>query len=181
MNEYVMRVLFGAQKQALRQNEAVAVFVEDYIKAGTPHVVLDSCKQVREAISSELEFLCEGSQPELSLSDKLFIQYILGMEAYDLMRSGGRLAISSTEIGEHGKVKFSLHKLPEFEEGAGIIYDEHVKATDRAKAQGSKEDEAWKLVEEMLSACPPAHREDLPDDDVLAAISMSKEYWKGMR
>lgn len=186
MNEHIMRVLFGAQKQAKRQNEAMVNFIEGYIEAGNSGLKLESDEDVKRVLRDELQYLSECPS-EWGLSDKLFVQYLLGVEAAELMLGGVSGVIVGKEAGERGKYVFyylgsnlPFHK-PEPEEQrerSNRVFSEYERANDSsAMLRGLYEDDAWRLIEEILAEYPADMRAALPEDDALAAVWLSQDYW----
>lgn len=188
MNQCIMKVLFGNQKQALRQNEALANFVEDYLKGSKWCVEPMSTEEVvTRCIKDTLHTLVTRDDEDVfSLADHLFVQYTLGMEAWDAVMAGIPGVIESTYAGDSGKVVFSY--IPNAE-GAGEANLEIInKAREVSEKNNSSEhvktlskgDAAWELIEKIIAMCPPSQRSELPDEDYLAAILLSESYWKAM-
>lgn len=183
MNEHVMRVLFGAQKQSLRQNVAIANFVEEYL--GCDDMDLHSESAVVNSIITEIALLSQQESIDY-VSDKLFLQYILGMEGYQAMVQNIPGVVESHAVGENGKVVFSFK--PQ-EESASTWSEDKINIARKAQEECdrykhadtmdslSAEDEAWALIKQILECCPPERRAHLPADDALAAILLSKSYW----
>lgn len=180
MNENLMRVLFGAQKQSLKQNIAICNFVEEYLALNGDETV----NQISSRIARELADLQKDAaeNTEWYLSDKLFMQYMLGVNGCEAICKRVPGTITMTPIGENGKMSF------EFDCGSVdpatenplerklLVEKANNSSEDKIKAR-SLEDDAYALIKEMLDACPPNERVHLPEDDALAAILFSKAYW----
>lgn len=186
MNENVKKVLFGNQRQALKQNEAIVNFIESYMMPTD----LSTDVAVKEAILKNIEKLVDkidkGGKLE-NLEDKLFLEYILGVNGREILESHVPCEICTNYVGDHGKIAFYLNPLA----NVGDVKTNPMallKATRNAethygsvnmkhKTAGEAEDAAWDLVQRIVRDIPPAKRSELPEDDALAAILCSKEYW----
>lgn len=179
MNENIKKVLFGNQKQSLKQNEAIVNFVEEFLD-GSDFSTLES---TRESILSGLEHLAtvaaEGTKLR-RLEDKLFVEYILGVDGRAAMEGKDPCKLMWKPVGENGKIVFYVEPT-----GSENLSDYSVRLSEEAKQltseQGekaaNKEDLAWELIQKILSVTPQAKRAELPKEDALAAILVSKEYW----
>ena len=80
MNENLMRVLFGAQKQSLKQNVAICNFVEEFLDISEGM----SESEIVNRITAELNDLKKEAAniEEWYLSDKLFLQHTIRKCAY---------------------------------------------------------------------------------------------------
>lgn len=189
MNECIKRVLFGNQKQSLKQNEAIVNFVEDYLKAEHGEsVVLTTEDKVSARITESLQCFADGSLVETTvLTSKLFIQYTLGVEAWAAISAQVPGKIVKDENVVTGKVNFcyvpdvnlDLVLAPtalELAEKAREVGDYSNSAESHKARTG--ESVAWELIEKIIAMCPPSERSELPADDSLAAILLSQSYWK---
>jgi len=188
MNNCIKKVLFGNQKQSLRQNVAIVNFVEEYLTSSDQPYSLNTEEQVCQAIEREVNFLCNNKPEAWYISDKLFLQYILGMEGWNAISQNVPGQVLRHEVGENGKVVFTY--CPMGEHSINEWSDERRKAALIARKENdswnsvnknkaaSKEDEAWALVEKIIKSVPPARREQVPEDDALAAVVLSQEYWR---
>lgn len=179
MNENIKKVLFGNQKQSLKQNEAIVNFVEEFL-LGSDFSTLES---TRESIMSGLEQLANRAAKEGKLSrleDKLFVEYILGVDGRAAMEGKDPCKLMWKSVGDNGKIAFYVEPT-----GSENLSDYSVRLAGEAKSitseQGvkaaNKEDLAWELIKKIMDMTPPAKRAELPKDDALAAILVSKEYW----
>ena len=100
MNENLMRVLFGAQKQSLKQNVAICNFVEEFHDKSEGM----SESEIVNRITAELNDLKKEAAniEEWYLSDKLFLQYMLGVNGCNAEMNGVSGTISATPFGENG-------------------------------------------------------------------------------
>ena len=190
MNNCIKKILFGNQKQSLRQNIAIVNFIEDYLTSADSQYDLNTEEQVCQAIESEIEFLRNiGSADEWTVSEKLFSQYILGMEGWDAILHDVPGDVERHAVGENGKVVFTYRPLDvtgdvsaQTEETRSVALaakkvNDSWSCEEKQEA-ASKEDEAWDLVEKIVNSVPPARREHVPEDDALAAVVLSQEYWR---
>lgn len=180
MNENLMRVLFGAQKQSLKQNVAICNFVEEFLDISEGM----SESEIVNRITAELNDLKKEAAniEEWYLSDKLFLQYMLGVNGCNAVMKGVSGTISATPIGENGKMFFEFdcgEVDPETDDKLvrSLLVERSKNSCEDMKKVRSLEDEAYALIKEMLDACPPNERCHLPEDDALAAILFSKAYW----
>lgn len=180
MNENLMRVLFGAQKQSLKQNVAICNFVEEYLDISEGMGESDIVKR----ITAELNDLKQeaSSIEEWYLSDKLFLQYMLGVNGCNAVMKGITGTIIASPIGENGKMSFEfdcgdVNPATEDNLVRSLLVERSKNSCDDTKKARSLEDEAYALIKEMMDACPPNERCHLPEDDALAAILFSKAYW----
>lgn len=190
MNNCIKKILFGNQKQSLRQNIAIVNFIEDYLTSADSQYDLNTEEQVCQAIESEIEFLRNiGSADEWTVSEKLFSQYILGMEGWDAILHDVPGDVERHAVGENGKVVFTYRPLDVAGDVSAQTEEAHSAALAAKKVNeswtceekreaASKEDEAWVLIEKIVNSVPPARREQVPEDDALAAIMLSQEYWR---
>lgn len=188
MNKYIKQLMFGNQKQALRQNEAVANFIEGYLEAGCPTCDLNNKDAIVAEMSVLLNELTTTPPTVWQLTDKLFVQYTLGVEVFDALVAGVRGRALAVVTGETGKVVFKFYPEDVTDAEADV---ERMKVVERVNAmtdsydseEGRKsrsaEDEAWALIEKIIALSAPSYRAELPEDDRLAAILLSESYWKG--
>ena len=188
MNECIKKVLFGNQKQSLRQNIAIVNFVEEYLSSAAQSYSLTTEERVCQAIEREVNFLCNNKPDQWFISDKLFLQYILGVEGWEAISHDVPGQVSRHDVGENGKVVFTY--CPMGEQNIAEWSEDKRKAAFTARKENdswnseekhkaaSKEDEAWALVEKIVASVPPARREQVPEDDALAAVVLSQEYWR---
>lgn len=158
-NEY-QRLLFGAQKQGARQNEAVAAFVEAYMekKGKGP----EQLRNVLEATANNV-----AVENSATLEEQFFISYLLGTKAFAHIVSGNIVQITQTSVGDNGKVVFQY-----LDDGDTPDIDWEL----AVKKEESDEERAWRIVHQTLNSLPPAVRETLPADEPLAAVLALKEY-----
>lgn len=190
MNNCIKTVLFGNQKQSLRQNIAVVNFIEDFLVTEDKQCVLNTEEQVCQAIERKIDFLCSLTSLTGWLdSEKLFLQYILGMEGWDAISHDIPGKVERHAVGKTGKVVFTycpsdVHDywpVPTEEVRSAALAAKKVNdswACEEKREAASKEDEAWALVEKIVNSVPPARREQVPEDDALAAVMLSQEYWR---
>lgn len=189
MNEAIKKVLFGNQKQSLKQNIAITNFVEDYLVTSYPESALGDSEAVSTVISTALKELVDNPPEQWMLTDKLFVEYTLGVEAFEAISKGVAGDIRGTFPGDSGKVVFSFvptgmtgesteDPLMEVASRAKAVADSYV--SDAHEKAATAEDKAWDLVREIIAACPPSQRAELPEDDVLAAVLLSESYWRAM-
>jgi hypothetical protein len=185
MNEAIKKVLFGNQKQSLRQNEAIVNFVDEYLKS-FGYNSIDDTTTARHAIANTLSNLEGGFRhgEVARLEDKLFLEYILGVDGYEAVLSGVECRLGWKPAGDSGKIIFYV--APDDMNGEHdssplmsrlTLAEEKICSREGDKAR-SAEDEAWELVNKMNSMMPPSVRAELPQDDALAAILFSQQYWK---
>lgn len=189
MNEAIKKVLFGAQKQSLKQNEAIVNFIEDYFCAnGVPSVNTE--QRAIEAIVDNLNDIIKNVPEKWMIADKLFVEYVLGVNARQAIAAHVPGMIETHSVGENGKVVFSFSPQcavdtdtwdEDKRKYAAATRCESDSWNDSSKRKAlSGEEEAWKLIQEIIDACPPSQRAELPTDDALAAILLSKTYWSAM-
>lgn len=178
MNESVKRLLFGNQKQSLRQNEAISHFVEEYIGAGSVTDLVELRQMVMNNVAKAVEKFDAGEG--VGLADKLFIEYIVGSDGLAAVQEHVPCSIKWKPVGDNGKVMFYLEPAGNVEGTAALNLSAQASKYEskESKKAASREDEAWELVRKMLSSIAPSMREELPTDDALAAIMVSKEYWR---
>lgn len=179
MNKEIQTVLFGAQKQSLRQNVAIVNFV-DHVIANEPG------NTTEEKILSKLKSLYEFYNTDSCIAtdydeSDLFLQYVVGVDAYEVIKSKTKGVFVSHGVGDNGKVVFDFVPSEDAELNdtiAGLFESSKVWESGDGKKAASNEDKAYELVKKILSMCPPAMRAELPQDDVLAAVVLSEQYWK---
>lgn len=184
MNECVKTVLFGGQKQSLRQNEAIVNFVTRYLME-TGNSDVSSEGGVVKGIQTALEDLvcnCMNGGKLDQIDEVLFLQYIVGMDAYEAIVSGVKGNIIYNTAGDKGKVVFDYIITDEFTASEQMMERNIACRENRENGNLKKsldaEDEAWALINKIVNLCSPAERAELPADDALAAILLSKDYWK---
>ena len=158
-NEY-QKILFGAQKQGARQNEAVAAFVSANMekKGKGP----EQLRSVLEETANEV-----ADKNSATLEEQFFISYLLGTKAFAHIASGNIVRITQTSVGDNGKIVFQYLE-------DGDIPDADWELA--VKKEESDEERAWKIVHQTLNSLPPSVRETLPADEPLAAVLALKEY-----
>ena len=177
MNEYVKKVLFGAQRQASKQNEAVVDLVEYYIgkENCTSEEKVVSC--IMDKIAS-VDKLSNDIDNKLTTADRVFITSILGKTGIAAIESGEDFDLRTEYVGTNGKINFYL--VPQggtSEVAMELKAEEERRNSDAHRESVSKEDYADELIKKILSVTPPAKRAELPEDDARAALCVSKEYW----
>ena len=177
MNEYVKKVLFGAQRQASKQNEAIVDLVEHYVGK-------ENCTSEEKVVSGIMDKiaivdkLSHDVGNKLTTADRVFITSILGKTGIAAIESGEDFDLRTEYVGTNGKVNFYL--VPqggESEVAMALKAEEDRRNSDAHREAVSKEDYADELIRKILSVTPPAKRAELPEDDARAALCVSKEYW----
>lgn len=188
MNEHIMKILFGNQKQAMRQNEAIANFVANYMCSTSEEWSrLSTYEGALSSLESELNYLVRHGHPEeWKMADDLFVQYLLGMEAHAALKAGIECLFKSKTVKDSPKVVFmavpSLYDNDVAEDYVELVKglrdneNKYSSESDSMKAL-TAEEEAYALAHEMVEACPPSRRTTLPENEVLAAILFAKEYY----
>lgn len=192
MNEVTKQIMFGAQKQANRVNDALVIFVEDYLTntgncqlpgmsdgdTVSPQSWID-CKilEIESALWDVNQKMVK--QEPVTVADVTFAKLFLGLQ--EMSKLGPGCHFNHECVSDTGKYVFFA--VPGVE---GQMPDPEAKPdgnTAEVIAQqrrtASKEQEAMSLIEEILKNCP--NRGDYPEDDALAAIMYGKEYWKEAR
>lgn len=175
MNEHIMKILFGNQKQAMKQNEAIVNFVDQFMQQSDASCYnVDTYDATATTIETNINFLLLRPE-QWNLSEVLFMQYLLGVEACMRIKAGAPAKILVQRGTSSPKIVFTAKLLSEVEDVDVLKYEDERKNIDDAL---TAEDEAYRLIQEMVSLCPPAQRATLPEDDALAAILLSEGYWK---
>lgn len=174
MNKEIQTVLFGAQKQSLRQNVAIVNFVE--------HVIAnEQGSNVEEKILNKLQSIYEAGATSNYDEADLFLQYIVGVDAYEEIKAQTKGVFVSHSVGDNGKVVFDFVPSEEVEvtdRVKNLVDAQKVWDDGAGKKAATAEDSAYELVRKIVGMCPPGVREELPQDDVLAAVVLSQQYWK---
>ena len=157
--ESIKKTMFGAQAQAGRQLDAVVKFVAEYMndrKYG----------DITEALIHEAHKCAE--KQSASSEEEMFLRLFLGVDGAQAAILDPNVRIEKHFVGNNGKIVYDV--ISDFKAQAAEVPDYDV--------VGEKEDSAYDLVKEILALCPPSERKNLPEDDTLAALLLSKSYYK---
>lgn len=174
VNDNIKSIMFGAQKQANRINDAAVRFVERCMLergAFTPGEHVNYNDMVSRLSKVIRDSACAMfSEEGASLSDKTLVNLLVDHKT--LHNASSNCIVGISIISGAGKVHFTLRR--EGEEYDVPQYESSVVEKERRAA--AREDDAMDLVKKILAHCP--NRSDYPEDDVLAAITYGKIYWK---
>lgn len=174
VNENIKKIMFGAQKQANRVNDAAVRFVE---RCMLEHGALIPGEDVDyDTMVVKLSSVIQASarslfgEDDAGLSNETLVNLLVDHKT--LCNASSSCTVSSHIISDTGKVLFILR-------GAGEQYNAtqyESSIVERESKTANQDNDAMALVERILAHCP--NRSDYPDDDVLAAIMYGKIYWK---
>ena len=164
-------IIFGKQKQSSRQMEVVVDFVKNYLINHGYEQNLDDMNAADRAIADALFDLIPEMwelDTEKGTLDWFFLRLFLGNAACtDMWKNPGDYDINSV-VQSNGKIHYYAYEVYDGEDETDIDVPQIVDTTD-----------AEKIVEMVISSCPPSEREKLPADDKLAAVLLSQAYWQG--
>lgn len=177
MNECVKKVLFGAQRQASKQNDAIVSLVARCISPDELHTEEEVVSSIVDKITAVSELYNELKEG-MSFADEMFVRCILGEDGVEAIVSGEDFELRQTPVGTNGKIDFYLvpHNATS-SVAMKLKAEEDWRNSKSYREAASKEDYADELIRKILAVTPPAKRAELPEDDARAALCVSKEYW----
>jgi hypothetical protein len=159
MNHELYTVMYGKQNQSVKMNMVMVDFVERYLEK---HEVTLTSGEIGTQIRDALQELVDDIANVSGMTDVLFVQLFLG--SIDNVYMASDLCKVVYHEAPSGKYMYQIVETYE------AVNEYRIDEIDI---------EVNTLMKRILNTCPPSRRAVLPEDDLLAAVCMSRDYWKG--
>lgn len=161
MNQQLYTIMYGKQNQSVKMNGTTVDFIEEYLtQSGYAEMTADNIKECLTQVVN-----AAYTDDKLGMLDYFFIELFLG----NLETDAGMLPLWKYDI------RYQVR-----ESGKAVFYISGVTDSVVEKLPTTEQDKSLnELTQKIISTCPPSRRDELPEDDMLAAVYMSRDYWKG--